>query len=536
MRSWILWVGLMATALLVAAFGYGCGQTTAGTCADNATCVDDGGPPDATGADVNSEVAPHPDGGPGDDGTVAHPEAGGDDGGPGTCVQTDEPKDQPCLVDEAYGVFVSTTTGTLSGAGTRASPLKTIDAAISLAVPEGGATPKRVYVCTGTYDETITIAADRDKVKVFGGFTCASSTWTYTGALATIAPSTQGVPLTLTGLTSALFADLEIDAQSAPQTAPATGSGASSIAVVANGSMGIEFRRTKLVAGNGQPGANGVLTPYTAAMLPTAADLNGNAADGGSGWPSQRSHLSRWSHDDRRQGWQLRRKGNGDPGLPALGGGSGGTSAQCLAAVATGGAAGTGSGAAQNGNGAAAAGAFAGFTWQPGSGTAGADGAPGQGGGGGGAVDPGGGGGGGAGGCGGAGGGGGGGGGASAAVLSVVSSLTLTNATLVSATAGNGGIGVSGQPGQSQGGGGGLQAGSDGCSGGRGGAGGAGGAGGGGAGGVSAGILYKGSAPTIDMATTTNFAQGQGGTKGAGAVPGTNDGINGPTGIQVSGQ
>ncbi len=75
-----------------------------------------------------------------------------------------------------------------------------------------------------------------------------------------------------------------------------------------------------------------------------------------------------------------------------------------------------------------------------------------------------------------------------------------------------------------------------GCAGGHGGTGGTGGSGGGGAGGVSAGILYKGTAPTLDTATTSKFVQGLAGTKGTGGVPGTNDGIDGPTGIQVLGQ
>jgi hypothetical protein len=105
-----------------------------------------------------------------------------------------------------------------------------------------------------------------------------------------------------------------------------------------------------------------------------------------------------------------------------------------------------------------------------------------------------------------------------------------------SGSAGNGGGGVQGQAGQMVFGGGGIPDSNGGCLGGRGGYGGAGGAGGGGAGGVSAGILYRGNAPTMDSATTSNFVQGQAGLKGAGGVPGTNDGINGPTGIQVLAQ
>ncbi len=446
------------------------------------------------------------------------------------CDTSAEPKDEPCLVDDAFGVFVSSTTGTASGAGTKASPLDSIDAAITLAVPEGGATPKRVYVCAGTYDEKIAIGVARDDVKVFGGFTCANSTWTYTGALATIAPSTQGVPLTLTGLTSALFADLEIDAQSAPQAPPppdaASASGASSIAVVANGATGVEFRRTKIVAGNGQPGADGILTPYT--MLPTAAGLHGSAASGvtggqGGGFACPGGGGTRGGNGGDAPG------GSGNPGIPALAQGSG-TAAQC--ASGTGGSDGANALAAGPGAGAQTPGTLLDATWQPAGGTNGARGGAGQGGGGGGAGNSGGGGGGGGGGCGGVGGGAGGGGGASAALLTVMSKVTLTSATLVSATGGNGGAGVPGQPGQALFGAGGDPS-ASGCSGGHGGTGGAGGAGGGGAGGVSACVLYKGSTPTLDNATSMKFTQGHSGTKGTGGAPGINDGFVPPTGMQV---
>ena len=535
MRGWILWVGLMAATLLVAALAYGCGETSSGTCADNGTCVPDGGLSDAPGAnDATEDAARHPDGEPGEDVNVPQKDGAIADGdaGPGACKTSLEPKDEPCLVDETYGVFVSPT-GTSNGAGTKASPLKSIDAGITLAVTQDGGAAKRVYVCAGTYDETITVGADRDKVSVYGGFEC--NDWAYTGALATLAPSTQGVALTLTALTSALFADVEIDAQSAPQTPPDAGSasGASSIAVVASGSTGVEFRRTKIVAGNGQPGAAGVLAGYT---FPSAADLQGNDADGGAGGAAKIVTCPGGLTTTGGKGGDSP-AGSGDPGLPALGGGAGGTSTQCVSNTGNvNGGPGGSPVSAQNGAGAASPGTIASVAWAPGAGTAGAGGAPGQGGGGGGAVSPGGGGGGGAGGCGGAGGGGGGGGGASVAVLCITSEVTVTNATLVSGTAGNGGVGVSGQAGESQVGTGGFQDHTGGCPGGRGGTGGAGGAGGGGAGGVSTGILYKGNAPTVDTATTSKFTQGMAGTKGSGGVPGTNDGVNGSTGIQVSSQ
>ncbi len=273
MRSWMLWIGLMAAGPFMAALTYGCAEHSFGTCADNATCPVDAGPLDGTTSDDGAEAATtHPDGGgPGDDGSA--PKEGGPvgDTGPMACNASAEPKDESCLLDTEYGVFVSTT-GTATGVGTKASPLNSIAAAIALAAPEGGATPKRVYVCAGTYGETLTIDSSHDKVKVYGGFTCANGVWTYTGDLPKLAPSTTGVVVTMTNLTSALFADMEIDAQSAPSTPPSTGSapGASSIAVTVSNSSGVEFRRSKLVAGNGQPGADGVLVPY---VFPWRRDL-----------------------------------------------------------------------------------------------------------------------------------------------------------------------------------------------------------------------------------------------------------------------
>jgi hypothetical protein len=531
MRRWILWVGLSSAVLLMAVLAYGCGETSFGTCADNATCVPDGGE-----AGLSDVVLPDGTTGTGDGST------GSGDGGPradggegGVCDPTAEPMTAKCLVDNAYAAFVSPT-GSPTGAGTMASPLKSIDAAITLAGSANPSAPKDVIACAGTYDETIVIAASRDKVRLFGGFSCAD--WSYTGAPAVIAPTAVGVPLTLTGLTSALFADIEIDAQSAPATPPATPSapGASSIAVVANGATGVEFRRAKLVAGNGQPGADGVLVPYT---FPTALVLRGNAGNGEAGGPANAFTCPGGAVTTGGKGGDSP-GGAGGPGLPALAvdAGGGSSSDDCIGTGHAGfpGAPGE---SAPNANGAMSFGAFVGTTWQPSAGSPGGVGGPGQGGGGGGGGNtmfPGGGGGGGAGGCGGAGGGGGGGGGASVPVVCTSASLTLTSVILVSAAAGSGGSGVAGQAGQAQSGNGGAADPAGGCQGGHGNVGGSGGPGGGGAGGISAGVLYKGSAPTLDHPTSSMLVQGTAGAKGSGGAPGTNDGIDGPSGLQVLAQ
>ncbi len=380
MRSWILWIGLMAAGLLVAALAYGCAEHSFGTCADNATCPVDAGTLDGPVADDASDAptTTHLEAGQnGDDGS-GPPKEGGpvSDGDSGSCDVNGDPKDESCLVNSTYGVFVSTT-GTASGAGTETSPLNSIGAAIALAVPEGGATPKRVFVCAGTYDETLTVSAAHDKVRVYGGFTCASGNWKYTGDLAKIAPSAQGIVVTLTGLTSALFADVEIDAQSAPQTPPSTGSasGASSIAVQVSDSTGVEFQRAKIVAGNGQPGADGVLVPYTNAMFPSASDLHGNAADGGVGGAANAYPCPGGSVTTGGKGGDAP-DGNGTAGLPALGGGAAGTGNQCFGSNQGGQNGGNASGAPAAA-GALSPGAFVNRIWEPTAGAAGPTG-PGQ--------------------------------------------------------------------------------------------------------------------------------------------------------------
>ena len=72
------------------------------------------------------------------------------------------------LTDE-LGVFVSTG-GAPNAEGTRARPLASIQAGIDLAKRVG----KRVYVCSGTFKETLTLA---DSISVIGGLDCAAGEW-----------------------------------------------------------------------------------------------------------------------------------------------------------------------------------------------------------------------------------------------------------------------------------------------------------------------------------------------------------------------
>jgi hypothetical protein len=547
MRSWILWVGLLAMALLTAALAYGCGETSFGTCADNATCPSDAGALDGTtgaDADMNSDGrTTTPDGEPanGDDGSVTKVDGGGDGGG---CDTSAEPKDEPCVIDNAYGVFVSPN-GTAGGLGTKASPLNSVDAGITLALSAADAgIRKRVYVCggSGTYDESIAIDGSRDHVQVFGGLHCAD--WTYSGERTAIAPSAQGIPLSLSSLTAALFVDLEIDAADAPSMAP-TGSaapGASSIAVSVSNSSNVVMRRCTINAGQGQPGQDQTAAAAFSAAAPSGDP--GKALVGGSATPNVCGNGTGTSTGGSGGGPTASGQ-DGNDGAP--GASNKDTVALCM--VSTGGGPGANGSGGGAGAGASNWAAFTATGWVPENGLAGGNGVVGQGGGGGASVDAtGGGGGGGAGGCGGIGGTPGTGGGSSIAVLAYGSVLDLEQCVLSAANGGRGGNGAAGQTGQS-GGGHGNVSGSTACLGGTGGAGGSGGGGGGGAGGLSAGLVWSGStSPTVDGSTVTSSATlpavkhvgsygaaGQHGAGGAAATAGANPGTDGTDGQAGSG-
>jgi hypothetical protein len=83
----------------------------------------------------------------------------------GGCDALKLPTAAPCVVDDSVGVFVSSSLGTDKGDGTRARPLRSLQAGIDLAK----ATKRRVYACAETYAEAITLS---EGVSVFGCFDC----------------------------------------------------------------------------------------------------------------------------------------------------------------------------------------------------------------------------------------------------------------------------------------------------------------------------------------------------------------------------
>ncbi len=500
MRRELAWIGLSTGLLFVLAVAaYGCGQTSSGSCKDNGTCaapMDAGGdqtmPSVESGAEASDAGADAADAGDGFDGYV--------------CDPTKTPAQDPCVITFTDGVFVSPT-GRNGAAGTMADPFLRVGDAIVAATGH----TDRVLACAGTYDEALTLgstpgqdagtagvqdaeseAAQEEAsftggVTVFGGLDCANG-WKYTGAKAVLAPSTRGTALTVKGLMVGItFVDFGFHSVGATQP------GESSIAVFASNSPapGLVLIRCDIEAGAGQPGTDQVGVVGFDGGAPM-----GQAGNIGSEGESTTNACTPTASVGGAGGRPVPGGESGVGGMPTGSTNAGGTATQCLSSVGGGpGAAGAGGG---GGAGAASWATFDQNGWVAVAGTPGGQGAVGQGGGGGGSVDgTTGGGGGGSGGCGGSGAAPGTGGGSSIGVLVYQSSVDIEGSTLTAEGAGRGGNGATGQAGQAPGPRGLVPAGT-GCPGGNGGAGGNGGGGGGGAGGLSVGVLWSGTAPTID--------------------------------------
>jgi hypothetical protein len=413
----------------------------------------------------------------------------------------------PCILSETYGIFVSPA-GSDTAAGTRLAPVATLGHGIDLAKAAG----KRVYACAtaGSYTENLVVGTSRDGVQVYAGLDCTTSPaqWTYSVADKAMLAPASGYALALQTLsTGTSFTDFGFAATAA------AGAGSSSIAVFASNAAGVVFTRCSVQAGAGAAGADatqpapfgaaaptGNLGTLTAGGGPTANNACPTSIGGAGGAPAATGS-------------------DGSDGQPGTS--NKGTATGC-ATTTTGGSTGA---AGMPGGASAGAASWASLTasgWTPTPGQTGQAGTVGQGGGGGGSVDlTGGGGAGGAGGCGGAGGPGGGGGGSSIAVLLFDTTIDLEACALTAGNAGAGGAGAAGQTGQTGGSHGNGFVGSNACPGGKGGLGGNGGQGGGGAGGVSAGVIWIGTAPTINGASTPSATTLTGVTFGTAGAAGT---------------
>lgn len=460
-----------------------------------------------------------------------------------TCDRTKTPDQDPCVIDEQYGVFVSPRPGDAGfGVGTRAKPYQSLDVALS-----GGLPPNtRVYVCDdGTgYSDPLTVYPEADGAQIFGGFECAG--WTYSTSRRATIRATRNPALRITGLTLGMsISDLEVIA---PDGATP---GESSIAILVTVSPAVTMTRVRAVAGkgaDGAPGADGSAAPASSGapghVGADACGASGNLGGATAAMTCGATDTSGGKGGDGAIG-PTASGGNGEGGRPDTASrgspGFGQTLASFDCSVGAGLGGGNGGAPGEDGSpgaGATGPGALSVAGWSGVAGAAGTVGKPGQGGGGGGGAkapaacvgDAGpstptgaAAGGGGAGGCGGAPGQGGLPGGASIGVVSYISSLTF-DGEIVTAAGGAGGKGGSGQAGGGGGAPGAGGAGSNGsraaCDGGRGGQGGNGGFGGGGAGGHSIGIAWSGGS-AMSTATAT---LGQ---------PGAGSGASATTGIAV---
>jgi hypothetical protein len=490
-----------ATAIPVGAAASGC-TDLASDCYERRDCCPDG--------TLSCFSGPH-DGGPDADGSV-----------PPGCV----PNESTTAVADICGVFVSSSLGDDSSAGTKEKPLKTIGAALAKGKP--------VYACGEDFAEAVSIAAS---ATLYGALDCTKG-WLYDASKRThLTAAADALPLAVTkATTSAEVNDFAITA------ADATKDGGSSIAVLV-AQAALSLTRCDVTAGNGKVGLAGAA--WMAAAQSGIDGLPGADACAASTSLGGDAVLSMCGTPDSVSGaggiGGPAAGGNGSDGQPGTttNGGKGEGAAACVDGAAgdpgTSGTAGTGA----SGLGTLSAGGYAGV--------AGGEGGPGtvaQGGGGGGgakgettaSVCPAGmgggasGGSGGSGGCGGLGGKGGSAGGASIAIVSLAASLTFASVTI---KVGSGGAGGDGGVPEAGGGGGAKGAGGKGknalkagCAGGPGGKGGDGGKGGGGLGGHAIGIAASSAAPPTIGVTFTKGTAGAGG-KGDNASGNMGDGAPG---------
>jgi hypothetical protein len=534
--------------------GLGTLATLAIGCSSSPTSVEggDGGTKPGTDASADVTQGSKVDGGTHED---AHPEASSKDTGTHdalpdapTCDGSLTPATEPCVISEAYGVFVAPPAAggdDTAGDGSRAHPYATIDKGLT------SASQKRVYVCAATYPASVLVNAAVDGTQIYGGLACPAGVdastdgstghapWSYSGAPATVAPTAPGFALDVESLVKgAQFEDLAFVAQ------PGTAAASSSIAVMVNLSMNVSFTRVAATAGAGAAGPTPGTVASNSCLSPAASDtMNGSCScvDGSSSTGGTGGGYGRHAPG----GPLSETPGGNGTSVPATAqnDGTGGDPAEPVGATTgcTSGAAGAPGNAIAPGGSAGAAGTLGATGWVPQAGGDGKTGTPGQGGGGGGPVYASctgfclTGGGGGAGGCGGTGGAGAAGGGASIGVAVASSAVTFASVSLTTAAGGKGGDGQAGENGQGGGSGGNGTV----CNGASGGTGGGGAGGGGGSGGPSIGIGATGTASvTVDAMAVgrtlpssfvggTPGAAGNGGGGGAPQGSAGSDGTNG---------
>jgi hypothetical protein len=484
-----------------------CGEGAGG--AAEAGAGDGGAPGTGPGQGASGKGGNNASGADGDAGAAGD----GGDGGNGVeaCDTTRSPREESCLVADDFAVFVAPD-GNDENSGSQQAPLASLSRALEVAAGD-----KLVLVCSGTYDEHVEVTAG---ARIFGGFDCAD--FRQTAPNPVFSPTTAGPALSIDTVEDPVLIDgLSFEVADAEEP------GETALAAIVHASLDVTLRSVSLTAGEGRAGANGKLNAFE---FPEPATFKGNPENPATmGGAEKVCVCQRGLTSTGGVGGTASSSGqNGARGLPNHGGGAGGDPAPGDCGGGSSGKKGADAPAQAAAAGAETLGTAAASGWTPSPGADGAPGQPGQGGGGGASLNNSGhGGGGGCGGCGGNGATAGKGGGGSIALLVIESSVILEASSLVTADAGKGGAGAVGQAGQKEAGGGGAPVDTqNSCGGGSGGSGAAGGASGGGAGGISVGILWQGETPP-GVSDDTSISTGKPGAKGAGGVPGSNDGIAG---------
>lgn len=537
----------------------------AGQHPEGGACVADGS--DDAGADASRDSSVTVDGA--NDAYVPS-----DTGPPDTCVVSTTPDvpdvdghDTNCDGvdgDAATSVFVSTSHGSASGAGTRADPTDTIANGIALAITHSFSV---VLVQNGTYDEAVTVTSG---VSLYGGY---DKSW---ARVAVHATAMSAGPV----LSAADVASTTTISRIDFRATDAVGAGENSVAAVLVRADGVVLEDVDLIAGrgghgldaarpaqggSGMPGGDGHVgvlmgsctgststapTVGTRGAAPCGCGIGGNGGQAGgrlvgTSFVGPTAGAAGTSpHPEVTSCTTVFTGGGGTGGIAGTGGAAGGRGGDGMPGTV-----------GTPGVGGIPIGSFAEGGYAPPAGGPGTMGGAGFGGGGGGGGDTscgysggfcmrtsGTGGGGGSGGCGGAGGPGGGGGGASIALYLWASHPTLTRVHITAGDGGTGGNGADGGPGGAGGVGGAGGLGMTGvCEvgttppagghGGTGGDGGGGGGGGGGTGGPSIGIVLGSGSSQAAGSTGVTILTGAGGLHGlgGGTAPTGENGLVQPT-------
>ncbi len=202
------------------------------------------------------------DGGPAPIGSEGpSPGASTSDGGalPGREPAPSAPAPKADQITEQFGVFVAKD-GAAQNPGTRKSPLASITEAIAKAKSD----KKSVFVCEGTYEETLEIA---NGVSIIGGFDCSAPEWKQTNKKSLL-DSAQSPAIHADKISTPTRID-GFDVKVPDATTPS----GSSIAVIVLDSNALTFANGTITAGAGMKGDDGVEGEQLSLRLGWPAEL-----------------------------------------------------------------------------------------------------------------------------------------------------------------------------------------------------------------------------------------------------------------------